>query len=290
MEQIKFIMKKAFFVFALCLISTSNLQIVLGWELNKIPKEKNNINEVAIEDQKPLPSLKEIRRKIKGKGYNFTVGETWVYKLPPEESSRLFGTIPIQIDESRLKRFPPLIGLPTYFDWRDSNKVTSVKEQSPCGLCWAFTAVAEFESKILIKEGISYDFSEQNLASCDYNTTSGYATSCSTGGNPFRSTNFFTQLGPSLESCAPFMGMDGVPCIDTCEIIKNIDGWQMIADDIDTIKAVLYKYGPVATSMDAADPAFKAYTGGVYEFYDSAMINHAVLIFGWDDSLGPEGA
>ena len=38
MEQIKFIMKKAFFVFALCLIlQGGNFYIVLGWELNKIP-------------------------------------------------------------------------------------------------------------------------------------------------------------------------------------------------------------------------------------------------------------
>jgi hypothetical protein len=42
--------------------------------------------------------------------------------------------------------------------------------------------------------------------------------------------------------------------------------------------------------MDASDAAFKAYTGGVYEYHDSLMVNHAVLIVGWDDTLGPEGA
>jgi hypothetical protein len=42
--------------------------------------------------------------------------------------------------------------------------------------------------------------------------------------------------------------------------------------------------------MDANNAAFKAYTGGVYEYYDSLMVNHAVLIVGWDDTLGPEGA
>jgi hypothetical protein len=32
-------------------------------------------------------SLEEIKTVIKEKGYDFTVGETWVYKLPPEERS-----------------------------------------------------------------------------------------------------------------------------------------------------------------------------------------------------------
>lgn len=280
---------KAFFILIIIFLVAVS-RISFGWELNKAPNSIEKSSVVVPDDQKTLPPLKEIRRKIKGKGYDFTVGETWVYKLPPEESGKLLGTIPIQIDQSRLKRLPPLLGLPSYFDWRDSNKVTSVKEQYPCGMCWAFTAVAEFESKILINEGISYDFSEQNLASCDFLTTSGLAQSCSTGGNPFRSTNFFTQLGPSLESCAPFQGFDGASCEDNCEIIKNIDGWRMIASDVDTIKSILYQYGPVATTMDAADLAFKAYTGGVYEMYDSIMVNHAVLIVGWDDTLGPEGA
>lgn len=291
MEQMKFNIKKCIFISAFCLIFVlGKFQGLFGWELKRFQWGQEDKNAVLTDYQKPLPSLEEIRKEIKEKGYNFTVGETWVYKLPPEERSKLFGTIPLHIDESRLKKIPPLAGLPSSFDWRDTNNVTSVKNQRPCGLCWAFTAMAEFESKVLINEGISYDFSEQNLASCDFLTSSGFAQSCSTGGNPFRSTNFFTQVGVSLESCAPFEGMDGVPCNDTCEIIKNVDGWQLVANDIDTIKAVLYTYGPVATSMYAADPAFKAYTGGVYEFYDSVMVNHAVLIVGWDDSLGPHGA
>ena len=283
-------MRKTIFVFTTCLIFLAGVfQLALGWELNKVPRVRER-NNVVIDEQKPLPRLKEIRRKIKKKGYKFTVGETWVYKLPPEKWKQMLGVIPIEIDESRLKKVSPLVNFHSAFDWRDTNKVTSVKNQRPCGLCWAFTAVAEFESKILINEDISYDFSEQNLASCDFYTSSGKAQSCSTGGNPFRSTSYFTQVGPSLESCAPFQGVDGAPCNDTCEIIKNVDGWRLIANDVGTIKVAIYQYGPVATTMDASDPAFLAYTGGVYEMYDSIMINHAVLIVGWDDNLGPEGA
>ena len=283
-------MKKALFCFTLCLfILFGENHDILCWELHKGSGTiKSDRIDLAV--RKPLSSLKEIRKKIKENGYNFTVGETRVYRLPPGESFQLFGTIPLHIDESRLKMTLPLENLPPSFDWRDTDNVTPVKEQSPCQLCWAFAALAEFESKILINEGLAYDFSEQNLASCDYFTFSGNAQSCSTGGTYFRSTNFLTQRGSSLESCAPFLGMDGVPCEETCEIIKNVDGWKFIANDVDTIKTVLYKYGPVATSIDAADDAFRAYTGGVYEHYNAAMVNHAVLIVGWDDNLGPEGA
>ena len=282
-------MKKALFVFTFFSVTTFwTNQNILCWELHKT-SDKTKSNSIVAEVSGPHPSLKAIRRKIKEKGYNFTVGETWVYRLPPRESAQLFGTIPFNIEESRLKMTLPLENLPSSFDWRDTDKVTPVKEQSPCQLCWAFAALAEFESKILINEGQAYDFSEQNLASCDFLTFSGKAQSCSTGGTYFRSTNFLTQQGPSLESCAPFLGMDDAPCEASCKIIKNVDGWRFIANDVDTIKTALYKYGPVATSMDASDAAFKAYTGGVYEHHDSFVVNHAVLIVGWDDTLGPEG-
>ena len=290
MDEMKFNARKAFIIFATLLIFLAgSFQISRGWELNRAAKEREDTSAVVRDEQKPLPSLNEIRRKIKEKGYNFTVGETWVYKLLPEKMKKLLGVIPFHLDESCLKKVSPLQDLPYSFDWRNSNKVTSVKDQGECGTCWAHAAIAEFESKIFINEGISFDFSEQNMASCNYYTSSGKHTSCA-GGNPFKSTNFLTKMGSSLESCAPYQGVDGVPCNDTCEIVKNVDGWRLIANDIDTIKAIIYKHGPVATTMDAADPAFKAYTGGVYEYYDSLLVNHAVLLVGWDDNLGPEGA
>ncbi len=283
-------MQKVLFVFTFCsVILFSTKHTIYCWELQKASDETAS-HQIISEVSKPFLSLKEIRKKIEQNGYNFTVGETWVYQLPPGESSQLLGALPFQIVESRLKMTGPLENLPCSFDWRDTDKVTPVKEQSPCQLCWAFASLAEFESKILINEGLTLDFSEQNLASCDFMALSGNARTCSSGGTYFRSTNFLTQRGPSLESCAPFLGKDEAFCEAACEIIKNVDGWKFIANDVDTIKTALYKYGPVATSMDASDVAFKAYTGGVYEYYDSLMVNHAVLIVGWDDTVGPEGA
>ena len=282
-------MKKAVFIFAVFfIIATGSFQISLGWELNKAPKIRER-SSVALDKKKRLPSLKEIRRKIKEKGYNFTVGETWVYRLPLEKMNTLLGVIPFDSDESRSKKVSSTEDLPSLFDWRERDKVTSVKVQGECGTCWAHAALGDLESKILITESEDYDFSEQNLASCDIGVSSLLYTSCS-GGSPFRSTNFLSQVGASLESCAPYKGTGWAPCKQFCPIIKKVDGWRVIANDVVTIKAALYSNGPISTSMDASDPAFRAYTGGVYEYYDSPVNNHAVLIVGWDDSLGPDGA
>ncbi|MCK5186785.1 MAG: hypothetical protein KAR43_06575, partial [Deltaproteobacteria bacterium] len=236
-------------------------------------------------------SLEEIREMVKKKGYNYSVGETSVFNLPPEERRRLFGSIPTNIDESRLTsvtkapQFLALPLLPTSFDWRDLGGVTPVKNQNPCQSCWAFAAVADLESKILISESTTYDISEQNMLSCN-----SYGLDCNTGGNYLISTSFFMHVGSSLESCAPYQGRDGIPCDDTCETIKMVNGWKRIANDVDTIKRALYDNGPIYTSMFASGPGFHAYTGGVYEYNGSDTPNHAVLIVGWDDNLGTSGA
>jgi len=282
-------MKKAVFICAVsCISATGSFQPSFAWESHKAPGIRAR-NSVSLDEKKPLPSLKEIRRMIQEKGYNFTVGETWVYKLLPEEMNTLLGVIPFDRDESRSKKVSPTEDLPSSFDWRKTSKVTSVKEQGECGTCWTHAALGDLESKILIAEGEEYNLSEQNLASCDIGVSSLLYTSCS-GGSPFRSTNFLSQTGASLESCAPYKGTSWAPCKKFCKITKQVDGWRVIANDVVTIKAALYSNGPISTTMDASDPAFRSYTGGVYEYYDSPVNNHAVLIVGWDDSLGPDGA
>ena len=86
-----------------------------------------------------------------------------------------------------------------------------------------------------------------------------------------------------------FPGHGRVPCGHHCEIIKNVDGWRVLPNLVEASKQL-------STSMVRSRPPwmppirFRAYTGGVYEYYDSLMVNHSVLIVGWEDNLGPAGA
>lgn len=61
--------------------------------------------------------------------------------------------------------------LPADWNWRSYGKVTPVRNQGPCGCCWAFAATSAMESLYLIRNGgdpNGLHLSEQQLISCIY--------------------------------------------------------------------------------------------------------------------------
>jgi C1A family cysteine protease len=215
--------------------------------------------------------------------------------LPPRT-----GFIPPALDLSHLtgQRIPELFGLETFpdsFDWRDSGKVTSVKNQGACGSCYAFAAIGNFESKMLIDGAYTLpdpDFSENNAKECNW-----YEASCG-GGNYDMLASLFSQKGVVLDSCDPYVASD-VSCKSDCPYQKSLLDWRIVSGDAvpdpGVLKYYIQTYGPVYTSLYAGYyddwyDEFSAYDG-TYTLYHAGTEtpNHAVLIVGWDDSLGGTG-
>jgi len=196
-----------------------------------------------------------------------------------------FGLVPHPVDISHLTALPrEVVQAPSAWDWRVNNGVTPVKDQSTCGSCWAFAAIGDFESTILVNSGTSYGLAEENLKECNY-----YGYGCG-GGNAWAATNYFTRQGIVLEICDPYHAYNTGVCKTTCSKIKQVTGWRILPDDVATIQHYVYNYGPCYTTMYASFPGFSSYDGSYVIYYTGIeATTHAVMIVGWDDSMPHAG-
>jgi C1A family cysteine protease len=223
------------------------------------------------------------------------------WENPPKVS---YGDIPPTMDLSHIDAIPvkgvrTADTLPSRFDWRDSGKVTPVKNQNPCGTCWAFGATSALESAVLMDESAEYNFSEQSVALCvDRSWVYLYddpTDPCMTGGNCWRASEVFIKKGSVLESCNPYdctaLNCDGSCVCDDCQPVKKVDGFRVSAWDgsqINTIKNAILNKGPAKMSYyhnDTyvySDPTW----GTIHDYYPCPEgTNHAVSIVGWDDDV-----
>jgi len=194
---------------------------------------------------------------------------------------------------------------PASFDWRTQGKVTSVKNQGGCGSCYAFAALGNFESKILVDNATtlpSPDYSENNAKECNWRELNNFQNppgtfwgSCA-GGNYRMLASLFSQKGIVLESDDPYVAVD-VACNSSCPYNKTLLDWRIISTDsvpdTNVLKTYIMTYGPVYTTVYAdSSQGFHSGYNGSYTFNytksPAAGVNHAVLIVGWSNSLPPD--
>jgi C1A family cysteine protease len=237
---------------------------------------------LALAEKSEDRELAEIRKMIEEKGYHWTAGKTSVSGLSDAEKAKLLGYIqpPDHVIQSLPRFTAPLDTITDIrFDWRDFGGVTPSKNQASCGSCWAFCAVSEIESHMLIYDGRYEDLSEQQILSC--NTTGG---GCD-GGWMYEAYNIFLSQGAVLEACMPYEAVDTIPCTeDQCTHLAWISDYFYIPNSINDIKQAVLN-GAVSTTFQVMGD-FYYYEEGCYE-NDSGVqrINHAVIILGWDDSM-----
>lgn len=233
-------------------------------------------------------SIADLQKLINQNGYHWTAGRTSVSEMPLDEFKKLLGHKPPHGYDQWLEKQPRLMAslnmtFPTYFDWRDSNGVTSVKNQGGCGSCWAFAATGAFEAAIKIHDGIEYDLSEQQVMSCNI-----YESGCG-GGWAEPVYELFRRFGAVAESCMPYEAVDGIPCTQgSCSVVAKLKDWQYVDNDVAAIKQAVLS-GPVYTSFSVYDD-FRNYTSGCYQHtWGSYAGAHAVVIVGWDDNACGSG-
>lgn len=180
--------------------------------------------------------------------------------------------------------------IPSSYDLRlinDGAYLTSVKAQGNSGTCWAFATYSAVESYFL-KQGLgTFNFSEQNLATCH-----GFDLGANDGGNSYFSTAYFSRhAGPINETDDPYTQPDNnSSCTSdvTPELLidqaRYLPGLKYSAYSADVVKSSILNYGGLYIHMHYSSDH---YNNSDYSFYynGSVSINHAVVLIGWDDDM-----
>lgn len=195
--------------------------------------------------------------------------------------------------------------------------VTSVKNQSPYGTCWAHSAISIAESSYIINENVSpdsIDYNEYhlvhygfgaaadsiNLFGGDYNSYAGSSNILEQGGNNLVSLCMFASWHGASGISQSIYGADHILNGQTPESIVGYDdaahmenGYVLTMPDMSStnyladmnvVKQMIMEYGSVAISYWAEHNP--DYFQGAYQYcYDEHETNHSVTVVGWDDTV-----
>jgi len=172
--------------------------------------------------------------------------------------------------------------IPSTYDLRDYDFVTSVKDQGPQGACWTFGAIAAIESNWIKRgKGTSFDLSEENMANCH-----GYQSKKNEGGTFEMATTYLvSEKGPVQESFDPYQ-----PNVTSavCNVGKPealITEGRILLYNEENIKKAIIDHGGIAAAINMGEYE-QYYNSSEYTYYygGNDYADHAVLIIGWDDN------
>jgi cathepsin B len=205
-----------------------------------------------------------------------------------------------------VKDIQPAKAIPDSFDartaWPKCTSIGHVRDQGPCGSCWAFGAVEAMSDRICISSGQTnqLELSAQDMVSCCDSCGDG----CE-GGYPSAAWDFWDQTGLVSEtvypyafpSCEHHMNGSKPPCgsvqpTPDCnqQLLKNPKNQgkssYSISSNVEKIQTEIMTNGPVEVAFSVyAD--FLTYKSGVYHHTSGSMLGgHAVKMLGWGVDSG----
>ncbi|MBR1588066.1 MAG: hypothetical protein IJ658_07055 [Kiritimatiellae bacterium] len=182
------------------------------------------------------------------------------------------------------KRLLASTSLPTAYDLRTYNRVTPVRDQGAYDTCWAFSVLGSFESRILAREQLTVDFSENNMVSMN-----GRLSQWGESGNVHQAMSYLLRWdGPGLETEDPYPNGSSRLNLKPC---RRLTDYIMLPPrssptDNSRIKQAVMDYGAVRVSYYADNSKYlnAAKGNGAYYYPGGETVNHAVCIIGWDDT------
>lgn len=170
--------------------------------------------------------------------------------------------------------------LPDTFDWRNSDAVTSTKNQGNCGSCVSFAATKAFEGSLIVQKGLNHlDLAEQEMLSC----RRGDAMGCN--GAYLTAPAYMAVHGQGIESDFPYVAR-AVKCknipVNQKAISYKLLGSSNVRPSKEMIKAALVKYGPLVVTVKAGGSGWSGRTGKITSCIKTKRTNHAVTLIGYD--------
>lgn len=176
--------------------------------------------------------------------------------------------------------------IPTKYDLREKERVTTIRNQGSYSTCWAFAALEALESSLLPEE--AYQFSVDHMT-----MNNGFNLSQEDGGEYTMGMAYLAAWkGPVYEADDPYG--DGKTNTELAAV-KHVQEMQIIdGKDYVKIKEAVFKYGGVQTSIynglrssQSSSPYYNKETNA-YCYIGTEKPNHDVVIIGWDDSYPKE--
>ena len=193
------------------------------------------------------------------------------------------GAVVFTTDYDRLTVLPALAGGGASQDWRAHGAVTPVKNEGECDASWAFAVTGLVEGDNAIRAGTLKSLSEQELLDC-----TGSPSGCG-GGSPIDALRtLIAKGGLPNESSYPYTARTGA-CKASIPVATIPGAGRVPPGDEQSLQGYVAQ-GPVLALIDASQPSFASYKGGIYNEPACRTDNptRAVLIVGYGTSSGQD--